>query len=311
MHFDLTDLRLFLHTTETGSITAGAARSHLALASASARLRGLEASLGTALLTRGRRGVQPTAAGQALAYHARALLQQVGRMQEDLGDYASGFKGRVRLLCNTAAVTEHLPEPLGAFLHDHPNIDVELQEQPSHRILPELREGTADVGIVSDAVDLSGLYATPFRRDRLVLLAPRGHALARRARVRYSEALDHDHVGLPTSTALGVYLDDQAARIGRSLHARIRVHGFDAVARLVLQDAGVGIMPESAARRWISPQRRTPGRPDRGRGGARLLILDETWADRQLMLCTRTLEGLPNYARALIQALEPKAGDPT
>ncbi|OZI63332.1 LysR substrate-binding domain-containing protein [Bordetella genomosp. 11] len=299
MHFDLTDLRLFLHTTDSGSITAGAARSHLALASASARLRGLEASLGTALLTRGRRGVQLTAAGHALAYHARSLLRHVDRMQEDLGDYASGFKGRIRLLCNTAAATEHLPEPLGTFLRAHPNIDIDLQEQPSHRILPELREGTADVGIVSDAVDLSGLYITPFRRDRLVLLASRGHALARRARVRYSETLDYDHVGLPVFTALGVYLDDQAARIGRSLRARVRVQGFDAVARLVIQGTGLGIMPESAARRWS------------GRGGARLLILDETWADRQLMLCARTLEALPNYARALIQALQPQAGDPT
>jgi DNA-binding transcriptional LysR family regulator len=297
MHFDLTDLRLFLHTVDAGSITAGATRSHLALASASARLRGLEASLGAALLLRGRRGVRPTAAGQALAYHARSLLQHVDRMQEDLGDYASGFKGRVRLLCNTAAVTEHLPEPLGAFLRTHPNIDVDLQEQPSHRILPELREGTADVGIVSDAVDLTGLHASPFRRDRLVLLAPRGHTLARRARVRYAETLDHDHVGLPASAALGVYLDDQAARAGRRLRTRVRVQGFDAVARLVAQGAGLGIMPEAAARRWT------------GRAGVRLLILDETWADRQLMLCVRTMDGLPNYARALIQSLQPQAGD--
>jgi len=76
------------------------------------------------------------------------------------------------------------------------------------------------------------------------------------------------------------------------------VHGFDAVARLVIQGAGLGIMPESAARRWTR------------RGQTRLLILDEPWADRRLMLCARTLEALPNYARALIQALQPQAGDP-
>jgi DNA-binding transcriptional LysR family regulator len=297
MRFDLADLRLFLHTTDSGSITAGATRSHLSLASASARLRALEESLGTALLTRGRRGVRPTAAGQALAYHARSLLQHVDRMQEDLGDYASGFRGRVRLLCNTAAVTEHLPEPLGVFLRAHPNIDVDLQEEASHRILPQLREGTADLGIVSDAVDLGGLHTAPFRRDRLVVLAPRGHALARRARVRYAQTLEHDHVGLYTSTALGVYLDDQAARIGRSLRARMRVQAFDAQARLAIQGVGLAIMPELAARRWA------------GTAGARLLILDETWADRQLMLCARTWDGLPNYARALIQALQAEAGD--
>jgi DNA-binding transcriptional LysR family regulator len=294
MQFDLPERGFCLTPTAAASTPGGAARRKLGGAAARPRLRGLEASLGAALLTRGRRGVRPTAAGQALAYHARSLLQHVDRMQEDLGDYASGFKGRVRLLCNTAAVTEHLPEPLGAFLRAHPNIDVDLQEQPSHRILPELREGTADVGIVTDAVDLSGLYATPFRRDRLMVLAPRGHAVARRTRVRYGETLDHDHVGLPSYTALGIYMDDQAARIGRSLRARVRVQGFDAVARLVMQGAGLGIMPESAARRWS------------GHGGTRLLILDERWADRQLMLCARTLEGLPNYARALIHALQPQ-----
>lgn len=42
MHFDLTDLRLFLHVVEAGSITAGVSRAGLALASASTRVRGME-----------------------------------------------------------------------------------------------------------------------------------------------------------------------------------------------------------------------------------------------------------------------------
>lgn len=292
MHFDLTDLRLFLHTVDTGSITAGAVRSHLALASASARLRGLEASLGTPVLTRGRRGVQLTAAGTALAYHARSLLQHVDRMQEDLGDYASGFKGRVRLLCNTAAITEHLPESLAAFLRDHPNIDVDLQEQPSHRILPELRAGTADVGIVTNAVDLADLQTFPFKRDRLVLLAPSSHALAARKRVRFTDILPYDHIGLPLSTALGVYLDDQAARSGNRLRIRVRVNGFDAMARMVAHGAGLGILPQDAAARW------------RGKSGMRVLILEDDWADRQLMVCVRGMQALPNYVQALVHALK-------
>ena len=76
MHFDLTDLRLYLNILDTGNITAGAARSHLSLAAASARVRAMEASLGIDLLERGRRGVTPTPAGKALAEHARILLQQ-------------------------------------------------------------------------------------------------------------------------------------------------------------------------------------------------------------------------------------------
>ncbi|OWT80511.1 MULTISPECIES: LysR substrate-binding domain-containing protein [unclassified Achromobacter] len=298
MHFDLTDLRLFLHTVDAGSITAGAARAHLALASASARLRALEDSLGTPLLARGRRGVTPTPAGQALAYHARGVLQQVDRMQDDLSDYAGGLRGRVRLLCNTAAISEYLPEPLGAFLCGHPNIDVDLEERASHRIVPELHAGSADVGIVSDAVSLQGLETFPFRRDRLVLMVPADHPLAGTKRADFADTLAHNHVGLAQASAIAAYLDDQAARAGQRLRVRVRVNNYDAMARMVVQGVGVAVLPRPAALR---------------RRGARVLILELTdaWADRQLMLCVRNWDSLPQYAQALVRALmQDAAQDP-
>ncbi len=295
MHFDLTDLRLFLHTVDAGSITAGANRSYLALASASARLRALEDSLGTPLLERGRRGVTPTPAGQALAYHARSLLQQVDRMQDDLSDYAGGLRGRVRLLCNTAAISEYLPEPLGAFLREHPNIDVDLEERPSHRIVPELPAGSADVGIISDAVSLQGMETFPFRHDRLVLMAPADHPLAGVRHISFAESLAYDYVGLAQTSALAAYLDDQAARAGLRLRVRARVNSYDAMARMVIQGVGLAVLPRSAAQR---------------RRGARVLILalDDAWADRRLMLCVRSWDSLPHYAQALVQALRTPAG---
>src|SRR5262249_367328 len=77
MRFDLVDLQLFIAVAETRSITAGASRVHLALASASERIKGLEAALGVALLTRGRRGVELTSAGESLLDHARIVLHNV------------------------------------------------------------------------------------------------------------------------------------------------------------------------------------------------------------------------------------------
>ena len=63
MRFDLVDLQLFIAVAETRSITNGAQRVHLALASGSARIKGLEGAFGVALLTRGRRGIELTPAG--------------------------------------------------------------------------------------------------------------------------------------------------------------------------------------------------------------------------------------------------------
>src|SRR5215471_16079329 len=125
MRFDLGDLRLFLSVVEAGSITRGAERIHLAIAAASTRIRNMEEALGTALLHRERQGVRPTEAGRTLLHHAQMLLKQAERMREDLAEYANGLRGQVRLMSNTNALTEFLPETLSAFLAAHPQVNID------------------------------------------------------------------------------------------------------------------------------------------------------------------------------------------
>ncbi|WP_237482208.1 LysR family transcriptional regulator [Lichenibacterium dinghuense] len=91
------DLRLFAAAVDAGSITRGAEAAHLALASASARIAGMEAALGVPLLERGRRGVVPTAAGRALLGRARAIAAEVERMRGELRAFSAGFRGEIRM----------------------------------------------------------------------------------------------------------------------------------------------------------------------------------------------------------------------
>jgi len=97
-----------------------------------------------------RRHMQPTVMGQ------------VERMRGELGEYAHGLKGHVRLLANTAAMAEHLPEALAAFLATNPNVDVNLGERPSIEVARAVAEGLADVGVAADHADFAGLEATHF-----------------------------------------------------------------------------------------------------------------------------------------------------
>ncbi|PTL84018.1 LysR substrate-binding domain-containing protein [Vitiosangium sp. GDMCC 1.1324] len=291
MRFDLTDLRLFLHVAESGSITGGAARTHLALASASARIRGMEEELGVPLLERERRGVRPTPAGRALVHHARTVLEQLERMRGELGEYAHGLKGHVRVLSNTAAMTEFLPEALSAFLADHPNVNVDLEERLSYEIVQAVAEGLADVGIVSDSVDLAGLESFPFRLDQLVLVTAREHPLAKHREIRFAEVLDHEFIGLATGSALQDYLSEHAARAGRRLKFRVRLRSFDAICRLVKRDIGIGVVPETAARRCQRSM------------AIRRLRLTDSWALRRLTLCVRRFAELPVHAQQLVQRL--------
>src|SRR6476620_8088852 len=126
MHFDLVDLRLFVAVAEARSITGGANRAHLALASASARIKGLEAALGVTLMKRGRRGVELTAAGESLLDHARIILHNVETMRGDLLAFSRGMKATVRLLANTSGLSEYLPKVLATFLAEHPHVSIDV-----------------------------------------------------------------------------------------------------------------------------------------------------------------------------------------
>ena len=291
MRFDLTDLRLFSLVVEAGSITLGATRAHMALPSASARLRGMEETIGIPLLTRGRRGVVPTPAGDALAHHARIVLRQMEELRGELGDYARGLKAEVHLAANTAAMTEFLPAALAPFLRRRPQIDIDLKERQSTEIVKAVAGGLAEIGIISDAVDPGPLELFPFAVDRLALVVARGHPLAGEMRAAFHTVLGEAFVGLSGGSAPQDHIGEHAARAGRALAFRIRMRTFEGICRMVADDVGIAIVPETAALRC----RKTMP--------IHLVRLTDAWATRQLKLCTRARDALPAPARELLDHL--------
>jgi len=288
MRFDLGDLRLFLSVVENGSLTAGARAMHLALASVSERIAGMEAALGAPLLERNRRGVRTTAAGDALVRHARTILGQVEQMRGDLRTYATGLKGRIRLLSNTAAIATFVPHRLCQFLVAHPDLSIDLDERPSVHIVQALVDGRADLGLVADSADLGALQAHLLGTDQLVVVACRAHRLAGALSVAFADLLDEPIVGL-ADTALEAHLAERAARLGRQLDYRIRLRSVDNVAMHVAAGVGVAILSEAVARTLGRDLARVP--------------LAEAWATRKLYLCARDFAGLAPHARLLARQL--------
>lgn len=289
MRFDLIDLSLFRHIVEAGSITHGSQRANLALGAASTRIRNMEETLGAPLLTRGRQGVAPTPAGRALLTHARAMLSQADRLREDLGAYTGGLAGQVRLLSNTNALAEFLPEALSSFLAAHPNVTVDLEERLSDEIVGLVAEGVGDIGIVAGTVDTGALETYPFRKDRFVLVVSKDHPLSAKKSVPFAEILDQNFfVGIDRSSAIQRFLADKAARIGKPLRLRIQLRSFDAVCRMVESNVGIGIVPETTARRAAKTI------------NIGVVALTDPWAVRDLTIVVRELGGLPIFARELV-----------
>jgi DNA-binding transcriptional LysR family regulator len=268
-------------------VARAADREALVASALSKRISALEAEVGVPLLLRRRRGVDPTPAGEALLARAREVLAALDRLRSELGAFGAGVQGSVRVLASPSVLAEQLPEDIGRFLEVQPGLSVSLDERTSPDIVRALREGAADLGVLWDRADLSGLQLLPYRRDHLCVAMSPAHPLARRASLRFADTLDQVSVGVATGGLMDQLLRRQAALIGRLPAHRIQVSSLDAACRIVAAGLGLAVLPREVAV------------PHAGAGRLALVPLSEAWARRQFVVATRP-QPLPSASTQLL-----------
>jgi DNA-binding transcriptional LysR family regulator len=297
-HFDLHSLRVFLTVAETGSLTRAAERSHMTLSAISKRIADLERATDCALLVRHPRGVELTPAGQGLLTHALQVLDQVNRMASEMSDFAVGVRGHVRIWANTSAIVQFLPADLQRFLADNPSVRITLEERLSGEVIEALGAGRADLGIFADNVPAPLVDKRLYRRDRLVLLVPAGHALADVQQIAFADTLDYDYVALASGSSLLLRMMDAALAADRPLRLRIQMRSFDGICRMIEAGLGIGILPAAAVR------------PEILAAGLRAVQLTDAWAERTLWIGAKDAAALTPEAAKLFEFMGgvPAAG---
>lgn len=293
---DLKSLRLLVAVCDCQNIKQAAQQENIEPSAISKRIAQIEAQLGTAVLLRGRRGVQPTPAGLALLEHARSMLYTLDRIEADVAAYAGGLRGHVRLAASMSALAESLLDDVAAFMRDaaHRGIKVDIEERLSIDVVRRVREGSATLGVCWDSADLAGLDHVPYRHDELVLAVHPQHPLARRRSLRFEQTLDHEHVGLHASTAVYSMLHRAAARAGRPLNYRVSVSTFDAALRVVKANLGISVIPRQVSQPFIAA------------GEVTVIPLLDRWAQRRFaIVCKR--ERLTPAAQRMVDFLAARA----
>jgi DNA-binding transcriptional LysR family regulator len=293
---DPVSLQLFVAVCEEGNIARAAARESLVASALSKRISALEADVGVPLLARRRRGVEPTAAGQALLGRARELLAGLDQVRVELSAYGQGVQGSVRILASPSVLAERLPDDVASFVGLHPGIRISLDERMSPDIVRGVREGRADLGVLWDHItDLAGLQALPYRSDRLCVAMSPEHPLARRPLLRYVDTLDQMSINVSPGGQMDQLLRRQAALAGRLPSHRMQVSSLDAACRLVCAGLGLAILPAEA----VAPQA--------GAGRLALVPLAEPWAVRRFVVVARDGPLMSTAARHLAAHLSTAA----
>lgn len=290
MRLNLHSLQLFVATVEERSIAAAAEREFIAASALSKRIAELERLLGTPLLLRQARGVEPTAAGRVLARGARTLLHQAADLEAKVRDFAVGDSGHVRIAANLSSITQFLANDLREFTHQHPRIHIDLEERISSVVTRMLVENAADIGVFTSSLDEANLDVQPYREDELVLVMHGSHPLAALQRIGFAETLEHEHIGLQRDSAAANIIQRVAADARRELRMRFFVHSYDALISMVRSRHGIGMMPLGALSLYDTADL------------ASVRLIDP-WARRRLKIAVRRGNTLSAAARLLLQHL--------
>ena len=286
---DIDSLALFVRAAELRSLTKAAEASHIGLAAASRRIALLEHRFRTPLLERSSRGVGLTSAGASLLPHAKALLVGLNHMQADMRDHATGRKGALRILANTSAMTEVLPEHLAGFAQENPDVRLAVEERWSDDIVRAVLAAEGDIGIVVEGTKTDGLETLHYSTDRIAVVMPAAHPLARAPKMSFITVLEEDLVALEAGSSMMRLLAQQAVIAERSLQLRVEVRSFEAVCRMVQAGFGLGLLPYQAASVL-------------GQGlGLAVRPLEEEWAEREMLICV-TKERMANSSVAKLLA---------
>jgi len=289
---DFLTIELIAAAAEEGSISRAAKRTHLALAAASRRISDFEQRLGIRVFERQARGVRVTAAAEPLLIHIQSLLAGLATLSSVVEDVHHGVTDHVRLLANSSVIVELLPELLAKFMAENPQIRVEVEQLSSSEIVRAVMERRGGIGALWGDVGTRGLVATPFGEDELLLVVPRGHALAGKQSVRFLETLAFDYVLFEATSPLYLSLSREAGRLGAALKGRIRVRELDAVCRMVEAGLGIGVMPRRAAQTFAKAMR------------IKLVALREPWARRQFCIVYRSTGELVPVERKFVSFVE-------
>ena len=176
---DTRQLAAFCAVVERRSFSQAAEQLGVTQPAVSLQIRSLEKRLGTQLLDRSGRRVEPTEAGNRLYRSAQRLLAMEEQLLADLGDEAEGeLAGRLEIGASTGPGGTVLPVALAEFQKLHPGVHVALAVSDTQHVVEQVARREVELGVVGASRRHRGVVFEPFFRDEVVLAVPRGHRFA-------------------------------------------------------------------------------------------------------------------------------------
>jgi molybdate transport repressor ModE-like protein len=244
--WDSTRLRLLVELERHGSISGAAQAVGIGQPSASEHLRLLEAAAGQRLVERNGRGSRLTEAGRVLASHANQALATLAAGEEELHALAGLESGTIHIGASTTPGVYLLPDTLGCFRRDHPNVVVEVEIASTGEIIERLLAARIQLALVGETSVDERIELNPFLTDEIVGVAQPGVLRSRNGRVK-PEALAEQTLLVREATSSTRQVAERALREAGVHPRRLwELDSSEAIKRAAREGLGVAFLSRYA-----------------------------------------------------------------
>lgn len=251
---ELTPLRQFVAICAAGHMTRAARAVGVTQPALSAMVRKLEAEVGTALLHRTARGVEPTDAGRQFLRFAAEAVRSADAAMSAVRELSNLQAGSIRVGGGATATSYLLPPVVSAFRRQHPGLTFYVREAGSSAIAQAVATGELDLGIVTLPLtrqESAELLVTPLVDDELRLILPPRHAMSAArggAPFRWRDLEGQPIIAFEAGSAVRSIIDDAARSAGVALNVVMELRSIESIKHMVAAGIGLGFVSRFALR---------------------------------------------------------------
>lgn len=245
------NFKIFADLVETKSFSKAAKINGITQSAVSQQARAMEKHFKALLIDRSQKQFQLTREGYQVYESAKEILHTYDKLDSDLQELKKVISGTIRISTIYSIGLHELPPYIKKFLHDYPSVNVRVEYRRSNLVYEDILHNSVDFGLVAFPVKQRQIEVIPFRNDRLVLITPPNHPLAKKKDVAVADLAGQKFIGfdpdIPTRKAV-----DQIFREHKlESEPVMEFDNIETVKRAVEIDHGIAIVPQATVQQEV------------------------------------------------------------
>lgn len=243
---EIHQLRYFLATARTRNFSRAAEQCNISQPALSQQIGKLEEELGDRLFERTKREVSLTAAGEVLRAHAEVVLDALGQAGEAVRAVRGTVQGTLVVGALPTVAPYYLPGVLRTFGVRFPGVQVMVHEDTTARLVEAVERKDVDLAVVSLPVAGRKLTSVPLFEEELWLALPASHRLAKKRSLALSDLGDESFILMQEGHCLAGQSLQVCATRGFAPRVGFRSAQIETVRAFVAAGLGVSLVPAMA-----------------------------------------------------------------